>query len=339
MSAKIRGLTAPNPAIASARNVVDSFRTAKCFYLTNLESGPAPTAPFISVQSRAKSDVRGIVRDEFVDNWDGSCSIRWREGWVVYSIRVRSKGLGRQRDVHIMRDKFAGAFAGPGYPPQRVSRRGNFASTFVGLAIALFALPVFMAAYRAITGQNHSNGLVLGRELAVFGIVGLLLLIVKQWELLPLGSIGLRVTRLRTSLLRGFGIAVILLAVTVALYLLLRALGVQLGKEGNVFHPSLLVVTVSMLRAGVAEEVFYRGFAIERLQSLTGSKLFAALVSLTIFALSHYQQGIGGIVVAFVLGGILTIVYMKYRDLLANITAHFLADFVLNVALPLVTGG
>jgi membrane protease YdiL (CAAX protease family) len=37
-------------------------------------------------------------------------------------------------------------------------------------------------------------------------------------------------------------------------------------------------------------------------------------------------------------GGILTVAYMKFRDLVANITAHFLGDFVLNVALPLVSG-
>jgi hypothetical protein len=54
--------------------------------------------------------------------------------------------------------------------------------------------------------------------------------------------------------------------------------------------------------------------------------------------LSHYQQGIGGIAAVFVLGGILTMFYMKFRDLLANVTAHFFADFVLNVVLPLVSG-
>lgn len=46
-----------------------------------------------------------------------------------------------------------------------------------------------------------------------------------------------------------------------------------------------------------------------------------------------------GVIAAFVLGGILTATYMRYRDLLANITAHFLGDFVLNVVLPLVSGG
>ena len=97
--------------------------------------------------------------------------------------------------------------------------------------------------------------------------------------------------------------------------------------------------TFAAFRAGIAEEIFYRGFAIERLHSLAGSKLFAGLVSLTIFAVSHYRQGVGGIVAAFVLGGILTAAYIKFRDLLANITAHFLGDFVLNVILPLVSGG
>jgi membrane protease YdiL (CAAX protease family) len=197
-----------------------------------------------------------------------------------------------------------------------------------------------MAAYRAITGENRSNGQVLGRELAIFLLVGLLLWIVKRWEVLPLTSIGLRANGLRTSLLRGLWLAAIVLAVTVGLYMLLRGLGVHLGEErSGVFRPSLWVVTVSMLRAGVAEEIFYRGFAIERLQSLSGSKLVAGLVPLTIFAVSHYRQGAGGILAVFVLGGILTAFYLKFRDLLANITAHFLGDFVLNVVLPLAGGG
>jgi hypothetical protein len=96
--------------------------------------------------------------------------------------------------------------------------RRNLAPTFVGLAIALFALPVFMATYRAITGENRSSWQVLGREVGVFLLVGLLLWIVKRWELLPLTSIGLRVNMLRISLLRGLWLAVILLAVTIGLY-------------------------------------------------------------------------------------------------------------------------
>lgn len=225
-------------------------------------------------------------------------------------------------------------------PIEKAVHPASRTATVAGLAIALFAGPVFLAFYRAITGENHSNWQVLGRDVAVFLLVGLLLWIVKRWEGLPLSSIGLRADRLARSLLRGFGLAVVVLAVTVGLYLLLRGFGIHLGEEhANVFHPSLLVVTVSMLRAGVSEEIFYRGFAIERLQLLSGSRVVAAVVPLVVFAAAHYRQGVGGIVAAFVLGGIFTAFYMKLRDLLANITAHFLADFVLNVVLPLVSGG
>jgi membrane protease YdiL (CAAX protease family) len=220
------------------------------------------------------------------------------------------------------------------------SRQKNLTPTFIGLALALLASPVFIATYRAITGENRSNWQVLGREMGVFLLMAMLLWIVKRWEVLPLTSIGLRVNMLGKSLQRGLWLAAIVLVATIGLYLGLRGVGVHLGEEHiNAFHPSLLVVTVVMLRAGITEEIFYRGFAIERLQSLTGSKHIAALVPLAAFAVAHYRQGMGGIVAAFVLGGIFTWFYMKYRDLLASMTAHFLGDFVLNVVMPLVSGG
>jgi len=197
-----------------------------------------------------------------------------------------------------------------------------------------------MTGYRMISGENHSDWQVVVREIGVFFIVGVLLWIVQQKEALPLSSIGWHTDALLRSFLRGLGLAAIVLAVTVGLYLLLQRAGVHLGEDHvNAFHPTLLVTTLIMLRAGVAEEIFYRGYAIERLQSLTGSKWAAGLVPLVLFAATHYRQGLGGIIAAFVLGGIFTAFYVKFRDLLANITAHFLADFILNVILPLVTGG
>lgn len=220
------------------------------------------------------------------------------------------------------------------------SRQKNLTPTLVGLALALLASPVFIASYRAIAGANRSNWQVLGRETGVFLLMAMLLWIVKRWEVLPLTSIGLRVNMLGKSLQRGLWLTAIVLVTTIGLYFGLRGVGIRLGEEhANAFHPSLLVVTVVMLRAGITEEIFYRGFAIERLQSLTGSKYIAALVPLAVFAIAHYRQGMGGIVAALVLGGIFTWFYMKYRDLLASMTAHFLGDFVLNVVMPLVSGG
>ncbi len=213
-------------------------------------------------------------------------------------------------------------------------------ATLVGLAIALSGIPAFIASYRIISGENHSDWQVVVREIGIFLIVGVLLWIVQRKEVLPLSSIGWHADALLRSFLRGLGLAAIVLAVTVGLYLLLQRAGVRLGEDhGNAFHPTLLVTTLIMLRAGVAEEIFYRGYAIERLQSLTGSKWLAGLVPLVLFAASHYRQGLGGIIAAFALGGIFTAFYVRFRDLPANITAHFLVDFFLNVILPLVSGG
>lgn len=215
--------------------------------------------------------------------------------------------------------------------PTTLKRPG---ATAIGLAIALVGAPVYMAIFRQVAGENRSDLQVLARELGIWLLVGVLLWIIKRREELPLTSIGLHTDRLLRSILRGVVLAVVLLATTVGLYLILQRLGMRLGEErSGAFHPSVWVIVLVMLRAGVAEEIFYRGYAIERLQSLFGNPLLARVLPLALFAAAHYRQGLGGIIAATVLGAVLTIFYVKFRDLVANMTAHFLADFVLNVLL------
>ena len=42
----------------------------------------------------------------------------------------------------------------------------------------------------------------------------------------------------------------------------------------------------------------------------------------------HYPGGLMNVVVAFTLGGILTLFYLWRRDLVANIIGHFLVDWM-----------
>ena len=93
-----------------------------------------------------------------------------------------------------------------------------------------------------------------------------------------------------------------------------------------------------VVRAGVAEEIFYRGYAIERIQALTGNRWIAVSIPLVIFSIGHFRQGPGGILISFVAGGILTATFLWKKDLLANIIAHFLIDFIPNVLVPLLGG-
>ena len=88
------------------------------------------------------------------------------------------------------------------------------------------------------------------------------------------------------------------------------------------------VLLVVIIVAGFIEELFCRGYAIERLQSLTGSLILAAGIPLFIFAVSHYRQGWAGIIVALRTGAVLPAVYIYKRNLWVTITVHYVVDFM-----------
>jgi membrane protease YdiL (CAAX protease family) len=82
-------------------------------------------------------------------------------------------------------------------------------------------------------------------------------------------------------------------------------------------------------RAAVFEELYYRGFAIERLSELTGRRWLAALISLLMFTVAHLDYwGWAHVFVAGFGGLVLTVLYLLRRDLGATMLAHWLTDGV-----------
>ena len=70
-----------------------------------------------------------------------------------------------------------------------------------------------------------------------------------------------------------------------------------------------------------------RGYGIERLQELTGSKAIAGAVTLFFFTIGHMSYGsVAQLVVAGAAGLVLTILYVWRRDLTANVIAHWITD-------------
>ena len=216
-----------------------------------------------------------------------------------------------------------------------VSKSRNW--TWIGLAIALFGLPAIVAVYNWQVSAP-SNATIALREILILGLTGLLLWIVVKRERLPLTSIGLGFDRPGRSVLRGLALLVVLFVVLLGILAGYSALGIKYG-EGAKIAPSLWVALLTVVRAGISEEVFYRGFALERLESLSGSKRAATAIVILFFAAFHYRQGLAGIFIALVIGAILTLFYLWKRDLLAAIVAHFMVDFIPNVALPLLGAG
>lgn len=205
--------------------------------------------------------------------------------------------------------------------------------TIAGLAISLLGLPAIVTAQRLLAPDPTASGAIVVRELSILALTALLIWIVVKGERRPLSSIGLRAAGLGRSAAWGAGLAVVAFAVVIACLAAYSAFGIHYG-DGPAISRALPVTLLAVARAGISEEVFYRGFAIERLESLTGSKWIAAAVALLLFAAFHYRQGLPGVWIALLIGGLFTAFYLWKRNLVATIIAHFIVDFVPNVLLP-----
>jgi uncharacterized protein len=214
------------------------------------------------------------------------------------------------------------------------------AITYLGLALALFGVPLLIFILQLNAPAFYTNQFVITKELSIFALTGILLLLITKGEKLGLDSIGLHNRDWGKSILWGLIGTVIAIAALAILLFIFPKVGIKFGEGGEsdrYKNVSLWVMTLMVLRAGIVEEICYRGYVIERLEKMTGNWFIYFLLPLILFGVFHYKQGIGGIIIAFVAGAILAVLYIKRRDLKANIITHFLVDFLPNVLLPLVS--
>jgi len=208
-------------------------------------------------------------------------------------------------------------------PPAKVSR-----VTWIGLFLSLFA---FLVIRQTISyfAPTLTTGSAIVKETLLWMSAVALLIIIRRGERLPLSSIGLGTSRWWKSILWGLVIAVVSGVVGGVLAALT---GYGHGPGSAAFEKlPLWLITLIVLRAGVVEELFYRGYAIERLQAVGLKPVWAAGIPLIIFAVGHWTGGVANIVIALALGAILTGFYLWRRDLVANMIGHGLVDFAANV--------
>jgi membrane protease YdiL (CAAX protease family) len=158
--------------------------------------------------------------------------------------------------------------------------------------------------------------------------------IIRRGERLPFSSIGLGTSQWWKSIAWGLVIAVLCGGSAV---LLVKLTGYGQGPASKAFEKlPLWLITSIVFRAGILEELFYRGYAMERLQSLGFARWLSIGIPLAIFAVAHWTGGWANVLIALVLGGILAGFYLWRRDLVSNMFAHTLVDFVANVLPKLV---
>ena len=207
--------------------------------------------------------------------------------------------------------------------PAKVSR-----ATWTGLAISLFALVVIRQAFVFFVPEPTFASVILKEALIWLNAVALIV-IIRRGERLPLRSIGLGTAPWWKSILWGFVIAVVS---AVAALALAYVTGYGHGPGSSAFEKlPLWLITAIVFRAGVVEELFYRGYAIERLRMIGLGRFWSVAIPLVIFSLGHWSGGAANILIAFAAGLILTGFYLWRRDLAANMIGHGLVDFVANV--------
>jgi membrane protease YdiL (CAAX protease family) len=201
-------------------------------------------------------------------------------------------------------------------------------ATWAGLAIALFAMVAIRQVFVFFVPEITFASAVL-KEVLIWVSALALIVIIRRGEHLSLRSIGLGTARWWKSIFWGFIIAIVSAVVVGALAALT---GYGHGPGSAAFEKlPLWLITAIVFRAGVVEELFYRGYAIERLQMVGVGRLWSVAIPLVIFSLGHWSGGSANILIAFAAGLILTGFYLWRRDLIANMIGHGLVDFVANV--------
>lgn len=203
--------------------------------------------------------------------------------------------------------------------------------TLIALLITLGCAGLLLS---KVQNELTSLGHFVGFELVWWTLVALLLSYVRWVERRPLESIGFRKPG-AWGIVVGIAAGIVLLAALAGIYIvLLPALHFKEDPQvtqvmSQIFaKPNWWRLTL-ILRGAIAEEILFRGYAIERLRELTGGLSVAGILSCAVFALEHVGVwGWGHLLIAGSAGLVLTSLYMWRRNLWVNMIAHFVPDAI-----------
>lgn len=209
---------------------------------------------------------------------------------------------------------------------------GRRARQWPGMGLGAIALMVVFQL--PLAGQlipGHSLAAQAGREAVYWVLSALLVGYILLIERRPLSSVGLRAPGWK-SWAFGIATAAIMIAGMACIYLVMfPALGLSAneGALGAIQATPVWFRAAVILRAAWFEELFFRGFMIERLTEITGMRSVAAVISLLAFTFAHLSYwGWAHLLVAGFGGALLTGLYLLRRDLSCNMIAHLLTDAI-----------
>lgn len=208
----------------------------------------------------------------------------------------------------------------PAIAPRRAWRTSALG---VLLALGFFSLPVG-------TWVHEDAGLAnrLVYELIVWAWVAGILLYVVRVERRRLSSIGFRALGGKDwSIAILAGVLILALLALISLVVFPALHWSESSQEASILALPYWLNVLIVVRAAVSEEILFRGYPMERLEELSGSRALAGVVTCAVFTLDHISfWGWHHIFIAGSAGAALTVLYLWRRNIWVNTIAHFIVD-------------
>ena len=199
------------------------------------------------------------------------------------------------------------------------------------LIFPFFSVPV-QGSYRQLAPSLGTVGARVLTESAIWCYALATLVIALRGEPRTLAGIGLRRPSWAAVLTGLAGALAMLIAGQSGNYLdytMLRAPARSDTQAVAIVSGSVIYALCLAIRAGVVEELLFRGLAIEQLTTLTGRRWLAACISGLTFVLVHALRfDLAQLVPIAAVTIVLTGLYLWRRNLLANIVAHVFIDSI-----------
>ena len=199
--------------------------------------------------------------------------------------------------------------------------------------VFIVAVIIFLIAFiYGIIFQNiHGNSSFIIAQVSYYLIlIFIIVFTVKKYQGKRLDSIGLSTNDLTKQILIGIGIFALLSLITIIPLLV----GVS-KQEVLSFKPKNVAILIyfifsDIFLVGFGEELIFRGFFLERINEISGSKIWAVLISSILFGLYHYptNHDIIQVISATIFGIVFAIFKLKIKkcELISLAIAHGLND-------------
>lgn len=208
--------------------------------------------------------------------------------------------------------------------------------TLAGLILSIFGyfLVLLIKNLTSFSMRLPEQNLAFLGLILIWILVVILLIIVRNGEKRAFSSIGFKSISGKEILL-AVGVGIVL-SLTVPLFTLIASQVIPANSAGIddvVSNTSWWLIFVSILTAGITEEIVFRGYIIERMVEITKKNWIGILVSVIAFVLPHTMSWNMTHVIAVVLplGLILSGLYLWKRNVVFNMIVHIVIDFPLVV--------